>query len=68
MRNGIKIYDADTHVRPSAEAIRPHLTAKVLQLVPDLEDHREVVLVGMAGEKRQAPHHHRYRFGRKSVV
>ena len=65
MRNGIKIYDADTHVRPSAEALRPHLTAKVLQLVPDLEDHREVVLIGMAGEKREAPHHHRYRFGKR---
>ena len=65
MRNGIKIYDADTHVRPSAEAIRPHLTAKVRQLVPDLEDNLEVVLVGMAGEKRQPPHHHRYRFGKR---
>jgi len=65
MRNGIKIYDADTHVRPSAEALRPHLTAKVLQLVPDLEDHREVVLIGMAGEKREPPYHHRYRFGKR---
>lgn len=65
MRNGNKIYDADTHVRPSAEALRPHLTAKVLQLVPDLEDHREVVLIGMAGEKREAPYHHRYRFGKR---
>lgn len=65
MRNGMKIYDADTHVRPSAEAIRPYLSKMVLEQIPDLDDHREEVLVGMAGEKRQAPYRHRYRFGKR---
>jgi predicted TIM-barrel fold metal-dependent hydrolase len=65
MRNGYKVYDADTHVRPSAEAIRPYLTKKVIDAIPDLEESREVVLVGMAGEKREPPYHHRYRFGKK---
>jgi predicted TIM-barrel fold metal-dependent hydrolase len=65
MRNGIKIYDADTHVRPTAESIRPYLTASAIERIPDLEDHREEVLVGMAGEKRQPPYRHYYRFNKR---
>lgn len=63
MRNGLKIYDADTHVGPSAEALRPHLSAKLLAQIPDLESHREDVTTGWAGEKFEPPFRHRYRFG-----
>jgi predicted TIM-barrel fold metal-dependent hydrolase len=62
MRNGLKIYDADTHVGPSAEALRPHLSAKLLAEIPDLDAHREEVKIGWAGEKREPPYRHRYRF------
>ncbi len=62
MRNGMKIYDADTHVRPSAESIRPHLSKKVLDAVPDLEDRREPIKIGLAGEVREAPYRHTYKF------
>jgi predicted TIM-barrel fold metal-dependent hydrolase len=65
MRNGLKVYDADTHVGPSAEALRPHLSDKLLQLVPDLEDHRQEVKIGWAGEKFEPPFRHRYRFGQR---
>jgi predicted TIM-barrel fold metal-dependent hydrolase len=65
MRNGIKVFDADTHMRPSAEAIRPYLASTVIERVPDLEDNLEEVHVGMAGEKRQPPYRHRYRFGKR---
>jgi predicted TIM-barrel fold metal-dependent hydrolase len=61
MRNGLKIYDADTHVGPTAETLRPHLSAKLLKLIPDLEDHREEVKIGWAGEKYEPPFRHRYR-------
>ena len=61
MRDGYKVYDADTHVGPSAEALRPHLSARLLELVPDLEDHREEVKIGWAGEKFEPPYRHRYR-------
>ena len=61
MRDGLKIFDADTHVGPSAETLRPHLSAKLLELVPDLEDHREEVKIGWAGEKFDPPYRHRYR-------
>src|SRR5579863_182138 len=62
MRNGLKIFDADTHVRPSAETIRPHLSAKVLEALPDLESRRVPIKVGLAGEVREAPYRHYYRF------
>ena len=63
MRHGFKIFDADTHVRPSAETLRPYLSAKVLEAVPDLEERREPIKIGLAGEVREAPYRHYYRFG-----
>src|SRR4051794_40432023 len=64
MRNGLKIYDADTHVGPSAEALQPHLSAKLRKLVPDLEAHYSEVKIGWAGEQREAPFRHRFSFAR----
>jgi len=66
MRNGMKIYDTDTHVGPSAEALRPHLSSKLLQLVPNLDDHLYEVKTGWAGEKFEAPFRHRYRFAERA--
>lgn len=63
MRNGFKIYDTDTHSRPSAESIRPYLSSTVLERIPDLEEHRVEIRVGMASEVRQPPYRHWYRFG-----
>lgn len=63
MRNGLRIFDADTHVRPSAETLRPFLSAKVLEAVPDLEERREPIKIGLAGEVREAPYRHYYSFG-----
>ena len=65
MRNGLKIYDADTHIAPSAEAINPHLSARLKQLVPNLENYYEDVTIGWAGEKREPPFRHRYRFAKR---
>lgn len=63
MRNGFKIFDADTHIRPSAESIRPYLSQKVIDQVPDLEERRIPIKVGMAGEVRLEPLRHWYRLG-----
>jgi len=63
VRNGFKIYDTDTHSRPSAESIRPYLSAKVIERIPDLEEHRAEIRIGMASEIRQPPYRHWYRFG-----
>ncbi len=40
MRNGIKVYDTDTHVVPSAEALTPYLASTVREWVPNLDDYR----------------------------
>ena len=37
MRAGYKVYDSDTHIRPSADTLEKYLSARVRELVPDLE-------------------------------
>jgi predicted TIM-barrel fold metal-dependent hydrolase len=63
VRNGFKVYDTDTHSRPSAESIRPYLSAAVLERIPDLEERRVEIRIGMASEPRTPPYRHWYRFG-----
>ena len=64
MRNGMKIFDADTHEQPSAETLEPYLDPKVRDVVPDLDEHKTPIKIGRAGEVRQPPYRHFYRFGR----
>jgi len=64
VRDGFKVFDTDTHIRPSAESISPYLDPSVRERIPDLEDHRVEIRIGMAGEVRQPPYRHWYRFGR----
>lgn len=40
MRNGYKVYDTDTHIRPSAGTLEKYLSARVRELVPDLESYK----------------------------
>src|SRR6185503_7745870 len=40
MRNGYKVYDSDTHSRPSADTLEKYLSARVRELVPDLESRK----------------------------
>ena len=44
-----------THSRPSAESIRPYLSSTVLEQIPDLEEHRVPIKVGMASEVNPIP-------------
>ena len=37
MRNGYKVYDSDTHIQPGADTLEKYLSARVRELVPDLE-------------------------------
>lgn len=61
MRHGLKIWDADTHIAPSAESLEPFLSSRVRELVPDLEERKVPIRVGLAGELRQEPYRHQYR-------
>jgi len=40
VRNGYKVYDSDTHIRPGADTLEKYLSARVRELVPDLESHK----------------------------
>lgn len=60
MRNGVKVYDCDTHLRPTVETIVPYLDP---QRRAEAAEWRKVpVRVGMAGERFEAPHRHYFRF------
>ena len=40
MTNGMKVYDVDTHVTVSAEALEPYLPSSVRELAPNLDQTR----------------------------
>jgi hypothetical protein len=40
MKNGFKIFDTDTHVRPSLETLEPYYDANVRASLPELEPHK----------------------------
>lgn len=63
MRNGMKVYDTDTHVGASAESLEPYLAAAVRELVPDLDNYRTPIRRSSTGETLQPPYAHRYQLG-----
>src|SRR2546430_15244353 len=40
VRSGYKVYDSDTHIEPSADTLEKYLSARVRELVPDLESRK----------------------------
>src|SRR5262245_54008840 len=62
MRNGVKVYDCDTHLRPTAETIIPYLDPELRE--PAAHWNKVPVRIGMAGERYPAPHRHYFRFRR----
>jgi uncharacterized protein len=65
MRNGRRVFDADTHGLPCSEVLEPYLAAAVREQVPDLERHKAPLKVGFAGEVYQEPYKHVFRFGNR---
>lgn len=65
MRNGYKIFDADTHIHPTAETLEPFLDEDVRSRVPDREQYRVPQRIGWAGETKPEPYRHLYRFERE---
>jgi predicted TIM-barrel fold metal-dependent hydrolase len=62
MKNGLKVFDTDTHLAPSAETIRPYLASSVLERIPDLDEHRVPIRTNRAGKPLQPPYKHWFRF------
>jgi predicted TIM-barrel fold metal-dependent hydrolase len=62
MKHGYRIFDTDTHIAPSAETLRPYLASRVLERIPDLDEHRVPMRVNRAGKALQPPYRHWFRF------
>lgn len=61
MRNGLKVYDADTHVHASAEALEQYMSAAGKKLLPELEDFKIPIKSTICGAVLEPPYQHRYR-------
>lgn len=62
MKNGLKVFDTDTHLAPSAETLRPYLASTVFERIPDLDEHRVPIRTNRAGKPMQPPYRHWFRF------
>lgn len=63
MKNGFKVWDSDTHVEPSAEAIDKYLDPGFRNRMPELAQYRVPIRPGTPGSM---PGRHVYRFGQIS--
>jgi predicted TIM-barrel fold metal-dependent hydrolase len=63
MRDGLRVYDADTHVEPTAEVIDSYVDPSFRSRLPDLAQYRQQVRPGAPGG---APGKHVYRYGQIS--
>ena len=59
MRNGYRVYDADTHAQVTAEGLEPFISQRLRDL--GIEQMRVPIKIGHAGEIRQEPLKHRFR-------
>jgi len=64
MRNGFKVFDADTHLQPPPRPSSPTWTGRLRERVGDLDSFRVPIKVGSAGQIRQEPYRHYWRFSR----
>ena len=63
MRNGMRVYDSDTHVTASAEGLEPYLASSVRKMLPDLEKYKSPIRRTSAGATLEPPYSHRYNLG-----
>jgi predicted TIM-barrel fold metal-dependent hydrolase len=60
MRNGVRVFDCDTHLRPTVETITAYLDPELREQVPQWG--KVPVRIGMAGEHYEPPYRHYFRF------
>ena len=63
MRASFRVIDVDTHFQPSAETIVPYLDPDFQGRVEELEQFKNPVKFGRAGQLLSPPYRHWYRFG-----
>jgi uncharacterized protein len=62
MKNGFKIYDTDTHIRPMLETLEPYFDANVRARLPELEKYKRVNQRDVEG---MVPGRHSYALGKR---
>ena len=60
MRDGLKVFDVDTHFHPSVESLEPFLGPKLRELAANFPT--RPFTTGWAGEQLPEPYRHLYRF------
>ena len=66
MRDGFKVFDADTHFQPSVESILPYLDPELRAREKEFERFLSPVKTGRAGQKLEPPFRHWYSFADRS--
>ena len=64
MRNGFRVFDADTHLQPSVETLTPYMDAATAARQPELARFLREVKTGRAGQVLAPPFNHWYSFKR----
>jgi uncharacterized protein len=65
MKNGFKIWDADTHIHPTIEVVEPYYDPDIRARLPELERYKVPVRAGDgARNPRQVAGRHHYSIGR----
>ncbi len=64
MRNGYRVFDADTHLQPSAETITPFMEKALVARLEELRPFLREVKTGRAGQQLDPPYNNWYRFER----
>ena len=65
MRNGYRIYDADTHIAPTAETLERYLSARVRQLEPNLDSFKAEQRMHFSSKDREPPYPHMFRLSKR---
>jgi predicted TIM-barrel fold metal-dependent hydrolase len=65
MRSGIKIFDADTHLNPTAESLEPYFDPAMRARLAEWERFKVPFRIGWAGEILSPPFRHRYQFKKR---
>src|SRR5579862_4810071 len=62
MRNGFRVWDTDTHVRPTLETLEPYYDPGLRARLPELEKYKRAIKVAEGDRASRTVGHHEYEF------
>ena len=63
MRNGMKVYDSDTHVTATAESLELYLPSSIKERLADADRYKSPIRRTSAGSTLEPPYSHRFSLG-----